>query len=559
MRTTVMVILVVFGTQLGWGDPVIIRFIDKSSEALTPVRVELLDKAGEPLIADNAIPLSSDCAFAPLPNWLSQPPKTSLLNPFTGTHQHYVAGVGRYQLEPGEYRLRVFKGSEFKVSERQLVVSEHASQFHVEMERWHESVDAAWVSSDVHLHIGRGARESDTIVAQWMAAEDLHIANLLQMGALTHFAASPQYSFDESRRMNSLLVPGQEHPRTHLLGHSLSLGGSRAVDERASYIQYDRTFRKVRAAGGINGFAHWGAGPSRDGIALNAHLGNVEILEVLGVGALYIDTWYELLNMGFRIAAVAGTDFPCLAGIPGRERTYLQIDRELSRAGMVDALRQGRTFVTNGPMLRFSVEEADIGAHLELEHLDSLHVRGELHYDANRDSMQGLELVHNGDVIRAWDLTSEQGSFQFSEVVSLPSSGWIALRAGGVKLGETLTTSFPAWMSAGFSNWMAGANAPEIDELLEGGQPRRSYAHTSPIYVESNDYPQPKVDPTSWLTRLDELETMLRREDHQDLLIWDWMPYSDGVSEDHIRLNTSQLLEQIRGAREDFVRRRNLQ
>ena len=555
MRTTVFIILSVIATQLSWAEPVTIRFIDERSATLTQVRVELLDEASEPIIATNAIPLSSDCAFAPLPDWLSQPPRKSLMNPFSGTQQHYVDGVGRYELEPGKYRLRVFKGPEFKVLEREFVVSELTTQFYFEMTRWYEGLEDVWASSDVHLHIGRGSPESDTIVAQWMAAEDLQIANLLQMGALTHFAAAPQHVFDEVRGSNSLLVPGQEHPRTHLLGHALSLGGSRAVDERTSYIQYDRTFRKVRAAGGINGFAHWGTGPSRDGVALNAHLGNVEILEVLGVGALYIDTWYELLNLDFKIAAVAGTDFPCLSGIPGRERTYLRTNHEISRDGMVDALRHGRTFVTNGPLLKFSVDDEDIGAHLELDNLDALRVRGEIHYDISRDAMHALELVHNGDVIQAWDLTSEQGSFVFDDVISLHSSGWIALRAKGVKLDETRTTSFPAWMSAGFSNWMAGANAPEIDELLQGGQPRRSYAHTSPIYVDSTEYPKPKADPANWLTRLDKLETMLKREAYQDSQIWDWMPYSDGVTEDHIRLNTPELLMQIQGAREDFIRR----
>lgn len=555
MRTTVFAILSVLISQLSWGEPVTIRFVDESSEALTPVRVELLDESNEPVVAENAIPISSDCALAPLPSWLAQPAKRSLLNPFTGTYQHYVDGVGRYELESGTYYLRAFKGTEYKVANREFVVSEHTTQFYVEVEQWSESAEESWVSSDVHLHIGRVSPDHDGNVTNWMAAEGLQISNLLQMGALTHFAAAPQYSFDEVRGLGSLLVPGQEHPRTHLLGHSLSLGATRAVDERSSYIQYDRTFRQVRSAGGISGFAHWGAGPSKDGIALNAHLGNVEILEVLGVGALYVDTWYELLNLGFEIAAVGGTDFPCLAGVPGRERTYLRVDKDLSREEMVDSLRQGRSFVTNGPMLSLSLEGQGIGARLELDKLDNLRLQGELRYDEDRDAMHVVELIHNGEVIRAWDVSAKLSPFQIDEGVSLSSSGWIALRAKGVKLGETLTTTFPAWMSAGFSHWMAGANAPEIEGLLQGGQERRSYAHTSPIYLESTERPRPATDPSSWLTRLDNLERLLKQHNYQDALIWDWIPYSDGVSEDHLKANANQLLEQVSEARKDFVRR----
>ena len=552
MRTTLLIIGFYFVVPLGWSEAVSIRFVDKSTGSLTPVRVELLDANLEPVVAVNSIPITSDCALAPLPGWLSQPAKNSLANPFHGTVQHYVDGVGRYDLDPGRYRLRAFKGTQFKTPELDFVVSEGSNQFVVVMERWYTSPRQKWFSTDVHLHIGRTPNDNQHVL-RWMEAEDLAIANLLQMGALTHFAAAQQRPFESVNGPGSLLLPGQEHPRTHLLGHSLGLGGSRPVDERASYIQYDKTFKQVRQAGGISGFAHWGAGPAKDGIALNVTGGNVEILEVLSVGALYVDTWYELLNLGFQIAAVAGTDFPCLAGVPGRERTYLRMEEPLSREGMVTALRKGWTMVTNGPMLSFSLEGKDIGSQLELPALKNLRVQGELQFDPSRDSMTALELVHNGNIVRAWDVRSLPGQFSFDEIISLRGSGWIALRAKGHKLGETLTRSYPAWMSVGFTKWMSGGTSDEVGDITKAGGVRQSYAHTSPIYVRAPGVSSPGGDPSSILLRLNKLEQMLVQQKYPQ--IWDWLPYSDGVGADHLTENTTELLKQLREARKNLLKR----
>ena len=38
------------------------------------------------------------------------------------------------------------------------------------------------------------------------------------------------------------LLPGQEHPRTHFLGHTITLGADELVDERETYIVYRNNF-----------------------------------------------------------------------------------------------------------------------------------------------------------------------------------------------------------------------------------------------------------------------------------------------------------------------------
>lgn len=561
MRVTFTLLFLMAPIQSIWAESVTIRFFDETANSPIPVRVELIDSDNEAFFAENAIPITGECALAPLPSWLSQPPPVSIDNPYTGTQQHYVNGTGRYKLEPGRYKLRAFRGSEYRITKREFSVTDKPLTLDVELSRWTEQDSDSWISVDAHLHIARSSSAQNKNISLWMAAEGLQIANLLQMGAPTHFAASPQYDFGEEGtyyHRGTMLISGQEHPRTHIFGHAISLGGSIPVDERRNYLLYDSTFKQVKQTGGISGFAHWGTGPSGDGLALNVPFGNVELLEVLSFEFLHLDAWYQLLSLGFPIAAAAGTDFPCLPGIPGRERTYIQVSGSLTRQGMVQAFRAGRTIVTNGPMLNLSIDGHGIGSRIVSYAGQPLSVKGKVRFDPAQDELDSLELILNGEVIKSWS-TDASGKFEFQEDITLDAPGWLALRTSGQKLGETKppANTFPAWISLAFSKWMSGGNSRETDIFFKTRKNRQSYAHTSPIYVSlhnsANNWPNGNA--SEWIARLDRIEKMLLDEEFEDVRIWDWIPYSDGVSAEHIKENTTELILQIRKARVEFLQR----
>ena len=71
---------------------------------------------------------------------------------------------------------------------------------------------------------------------------------------------------------------------------------------------------------------------------------------------------------GLSSAASAGPDTP-YGGTIGTTRVYALTGdtKTLSPDAWFDALRDGRTFVTNGPMLEFSVQGKDPGALLEID------------------------------------------------------------------------------------------------------------------------------------------------------------------------------------------------
>ena len=89
-------------------------------------------------------------------------------------------------------------------------------------------------------------------------------------------------------------------------------------------------------------------------------------------GALVL--YHHLLSCGLRLAATAGTDTflsfargPAPASNPpGWGRVYAQLrDAPLSTAAFTDAVRAGRTVVTNGPWLTLDVDDHGPGAVLD--------------------------------------------------------------------------------------------------------------------------------------------------------------------------------------------------
>lgn len=67
--------------------------------------------------------------------------------------------------------------------------------------------------------------------------------------------------------------------------------------------------------------------------------------------------WFDALNRGFKLPLVGGSGKDSNLGLLGSWRTYAQLppDQSLNYAAWTEAIRAGRSFVTNGPILKVSV------------------------------------------------------------------------------------------------------------------------------------------------------------------------------------------------------------
>ena len=196
----------------------------------------------------------------------------------------YVDGAFDVQAPPGTYTISISKGFEYRPQQATVVLAGGAAVAReYRLDRWIDMPARGWYSSDDHIHLRRSPADNDAIVT-WIAAEDIHVGNLLQMGDFWTATFFSQYAFGDKgryQRAGRILSPGQEEPRTPEIGHTISLGANQFVRNRGDYYSFDRLFDRVHAAGGVTGFAHQAILFSGyRGLVLNAVRGKTDFMEL---------------------------------------------------------------------------------------------------------------------------------------------------------------------------------------------------------------------------------------------------------------------------------------
>ena len=246
------------GTVALWGQPTLytaarlsVTVVDAGSGNPTPVRAQLTDATG---------------AVAPIPEaaiGIMHGPN-DIARGFDAVYGRFFYIDGRFELElqPGTYHLEVSKGYEYLVQELELELVPGVDRSEtIRLERWVDMPERGWFSADDHIHLRRSPRE-DPLILTWIAAEDIHVGALLQMGDFwaTYFT---QYAWGEDGAYqveDYMLSAGQEEPRTHEIGHTISLAADDFVRFAGQYYYYDRVFDTVHELGGLTGYAHKGVG-----------------------------------------------------------------------------------------------------------------------------------------------------------------------------------------------------------------------------------------------------------------------------------------------------------
>jgi hypothetical protein len=235
-----------------------VRIVDAAGRP-TPVRVRLVSSTGERPEVRGALAVSQSAI--PIPRqaiavmWGTNDRAEGYAIQPDGSF--YVDGAFDVRVPPGTYGLTISKGFEYTAQTIPVTLASNANVMReVRMARWVDMPAKGWYAADDHIHLRRSPADNAKI-AKWIAAEDLQVGNLLQMGDFfaTYFS---QYSFGESGRYQQdgrMLVAGQEEPRTPEIGHTISLGAGEFVRMSRDYYSFDRIFDRVHELGGVTGFA----------------------------------------------------------------------------------------------------------------------------------------------------------------------------------------------------------------------------------------------------------------------------------------------------------------
>ena len=341
----------------------------------------------------------------------------------------FIRGSFRTLLPDGNYRLFVTRGPEYKAVSKTISIRGKQEKTVVRLERWIDMYAKGWVSGDCHIHYARPDKQADDRLLLWTKAEDLRVGNVLRMGDARR-VYFPQYAFgNQGRALDSgfALVPGQEDPRTAVLGHSISLNIQKAIRSEENYYLYSDVFDEAHRQGGITGHAHVSQElflVNRD-MSLNIPRGKVDFEEIAEFGKIEPKLYYEFLNLGFHLAAVAGSDAPW-GGSVGDSRVYAYTGDKPNPDRWFDAVRNGHTFVTSGGMLEFRVDGRIPGDVISLHKKTTVTVEAVVRRGSPLVHIDPLEIVVNGEVIRSFNGSGDEISAKFP--LDVDRSVWIAAR-----------------------------------------------------------------------------------------------------------------------------------
>jgi hypothetical protein len=174
----------------------------------------------------------------------------------------------------------------------------------------------------------------------------------------------------------------------------------------------------------------------------------------------YKDTYYRYLNLGLHVPFSTGTDW----FIYDFSRAYVTTDRPITPKEWLDRLADGKSFITNGPLLEWTVQQKPVGSVIDISKPTTLTAHGRA---LSRTDFKRIEVVRNGRVLETAVCEKQGEHFVANVELSLPVDApcWLALRTPPPPVKDDPQLQEPV-------------NRNEFGELL--------FAHTSPIYVTLN-------------------------------------------------------------------------
>ena len=470
--------------------------------------------------------------------------------------QVYRADGESVQLPAGYYTVQYNGGPEYVTHTHEFAVTAAGpAEESFQLDRWIDPSKYGWYSGDHHIHAAgcshymnptEGVEPKDMI--RQILGEHLNLASVLTWGPdyyyQKQFFSGKDDPLSQPDRLMHYDLEVSGFPSSHA-GHIVLLDlkeqdypGTKRIEDWPTWDL--PIFRWAKSQGAITGFAHSGWGlqvmskdlptyemPGFDGIGANeyivdvTHPGMVDFISAVDTPYVWeLNIWYHTLNVGFRTPIGGETDFPCIYdGRVGIGRTYAKIDGPLTYSSWLEALKSGRSYVSDGKthLMDFRVNGTEVGGELKMPAPGTVTITlkaaaylaptpdeaiGKLPYDEKpywdverarigqtRDVP--VEIVVNGKVAARQTLTADGKVRDLKFEVPVTESSWIAARvlpAAHTNPVFAVVAGKPVRASRRSAEWCLDAvnqcwtqKAPRIS-VNELGEAKRAYDHAREVY-----------------------------------------------------------------------------
>ena len=375
----------------------------------------------------------------------------------------YIDGTCQGWLPRGDVIVDVARGFEYEPVRARVRIEPGQRELTLRLKRWINMNERRWFSGDSHVHFlsTQGSHTESQ-------AEDLNVVNLLQSqwGSLftntEEFTGAPSIS----QAGNNIVYISQEN-RQHMLGHMILWGLKQPVMPWCS-----DGLSEAEIGGAMETtLSHWadeaheqGAyvisphfpGPNGEPATLVA-TGRLDGVEMIRSTQWNHDEYYRYLNCGYKLPLVGGTD-KMSSDVPvGLYRTYVNIpdDQEFTYDNWCRNVVKGRTFLSGGPIMGFSVDGKQVGDTVDLSGPGTVEVEA---WAESTLPIHRLELVQNGRVVASAEDANGTRRLTLKESVKIDGHSWLAARSSSGPSYHEMVRHHDLWR-------------------------RGLFAHTSPIYV----------------------------------------------------------------------------
>ena len=439
-------------------------------------------------------------------------------------HPFFHAKETSLRVPEGAMTVVAARGCEFDTRTESVSVARGAEhRVSLTPQRLYDPASIGWYGGDLHVHMNYFGNDvgkpSDAQLMQ--IGEGLHLMNLVAGNALTSFI----YDRECFETYLGRDLPWSDHHtvarwgveyRNDLFGHFHALNpqstptrfytGHARSDQPQDWPPNSVAAAELRGLGATIGYTHPVQVPLDDegtldeifsesrsvrscdarALVVDAALGLVDSVDVGTNGDVHgtAHLYHRLLGCGLKIAVTAGTDtmlplsrlWP-LSNPPGWFRAYANLSGSpLTVQSWQQAVRDCRTFITNGPWLEFSVNGAGIGETINLGTPGSVEIRAGF----------------RGGGVERIDIVGADGVLESHRFTDGGESG---------RIETEIAVSRPTWVAA-------VAHGPE-NSRVPGPH---VYAHTSPVWVNVSHQSVSRGEDAEWcLNWVDKFEAFTRR------------------------------------------------
>ncbi|MFN4190128.1 MAG: CehA/McbA family metallohydrolase [Pseudothermotoga sp.] len=376
-------------------------------------------------------------------------------------------------LAQGQYEFEITKGPEYERKIVQVdVVDNKETEMKITLNRLYDLAQIGWFGGDTHMHSTYSdGRQNVEQVALACSAAGLSWAVLSDHNTIA--GKDEWLSFSDKGIMT---IMGEEI--TTQIGHINALGVNQLVAWKPSATDEDikRIFTDITSQKAVSQINHPFDLRNR---FERIHVEGFDLIEIWNGGAPPIaeglgnresqEYWYELLNQGKKIAAVAGSDchdvyssysllgfLPLQTVIlilqrelpgsefieyaknneqilrnwvkyglfPGIPRTYVKVHK-LNQENILNALKSGKSFLTNGPLLLVDINGAEPGETVLISEKMMVNI-----YMMSNTPIKELRLIQSGQTVYTISLRGKT-LFQCSIQIDPKDGDWILVEAFG--------------------------------------------------------------------------------------------------------------------------------